>query len=332
MNSKKLRVLVTGGEGYLGKQYIKKLVSEQRIELVVSIDPRNKIDWREEKVIHLNFSVTDPGLSKIILRFKINVIAHFAWWFNPTHFLEKQNQLDLDGTVNMLTAATSSSVEQIIYTGSSTAYGQIPQNDHPLKEKEWENHLALRLSARYPYSANKARIDSIFQKFQEDHPGIDCFWTRAAIVLGKNTPNNVVSYVVRSPFTFGKFMFKVKGFDPLMQFLSEEDMIEVLFRATMEKWKGPVNVAGDGTILYSEVIKIFGRKQIELSQKLLWKLCSLGWNLRIGDKSFLKFPPSLIELIQYPWVGDTGLLKNKYGYIPKHSSLNALFQFKEVFN
>ena len=41
-------------------------------------------------------------------------------------------------------------------------------------------------------------------------------------------------------------MFQVKGCDPQMQFVSEEDMINVLYKATVEKWKGVVNVAGGG--------------------------------------------------------------------------------------
>lgn len=353
MNKAKLRILVTGGEGYLGKQYIKNVVSDPRTELIVSIDPENRkvirqnpekakklfipgrkgfIDyWSEKRVIHLDFSVTDPGLFEVIFHFKINVVAHFAWWFNPTHFLEKQHWLDIAGTENVLySAVTSGTVKQVIYTGSSTAYGQIPENIAPLKEEEWENHIQQRILTSYPYSRHKALIDLMFQKFQESYPEIAFFWTRAAIVLGKNTPHNIAAYIARSPFTFGKFMFKVKGFDPPMQFLSEFDMTQILWRATMEKWTGPVNVAGEGTLPYSEVIKIFGRKQIELPPAVLRNLCRLGWNLRLGDKSFLKFPPSLIDLVQYPWVGDIGLLKNKYGYKPLYSSVDALMQFKSI--
>lgn len=354
MNFKRLRVLVTGGEGYLGKQYIKKLVEDLRTELVVSIDPRNKevikrnpkkakklfipasgrfIDyWSAGNVVHFDFSVTDPDLLAVMIYFKINVVAHFAWQFNPTHYLEKQRFLDIDGTRNVLFASANSPlIEQIIYTGSSTAYGQISQNDHPLREDEWQNNSDLRLATNYQYSRNKAEADFLFQNFKKTNPGIYCFWTRAAIVLGPNTPNNIVACVAKSPFTFGKFMFKVKGFNPPMQFLSEYDMTEILFRATMERWTGPVNVAGEGTLLYSEVIYVLGKKKIELSQNILYWLCYLGWNLRIGDKSFLKFPPNLIETIQYPWVGDISLLKEKYSYTPSFSSFYTLTQFAETF-
>lgn len=353
MDKAKLRILVTGGEGYLGRQYIKKMVNDRHTELIISIDPANRLKikqnpwkakklsfpeqkrfidyWSEKRVIHLDFSVTDSDLIRIVDHFRINIVAHFAWWFNPTHFLEKQRWLDIAGTENVLYAAVNSStVEQVIYTGSSTAYGQIPENTAPLKEEEWTSHSRQRLAAAYPYSRHKARIDLIFQRFQRFYPKIAFFWTRAAIVLGRNTPHNIAAYVARSPFTFGRFMFKVKGFDPPMQFLSEYDMIEILFLATVKKWTGPVNAAGEGTLPYSEVIRIFGREKIELPEAVLRRLCQLGWNLRIGDKSFLKFPPSLIDLIQYPWVGDIGLLQNKYDYKPLYSSVDALLQFKSI--
>lgn len=349
----KMNVLVTGGEGYLGKSYIAELKKDPRIGTIVSVDPKNLdflvqfpdktkllelntgwcLYWEEDDVFHLNLSVLDGQLlQEVMQKFKTSKVAHFGWWFNPTHYLAKQRKVNVEGTKNVLiSAALSGVVEHIVYTGSTTAYGQIPENDHPLKEDEWENHILKRLSTAYLYSRQKAEVDLISQKFRSNFPGINVFWTRAPIVLGENTPNNIVSYVAKSPFTFGRYMFKVEGCDPQMQFLSEYDMTQVLYRATMERWSGPVNVAGTGTLPYSEVIKLLGRKQIELPADALYKLCDIGWKVRVGDRSLLKFPSSLIDMIRYPWVGDISLLKNKYKYEPRYSSVDAIMQFKETF-
>lgn len=349
----KINVLVTGGEGYLGKEYIEKLKNDPGIGRIVSVDPKNLdflvqfpdktkllelnggwlLYWEKDNVIHLNLSVLDRQLLQEVMRkFNTQIVAHFGWWFNPTHYLQKQWKVNVEGTKNVLSsAALSGVVKQIVYTGSSTAYGQIPENDHPLKEDEWENHFHKRLSTACPYSRQKAEVDLIFQKFQSSFPGINIFWTRAAIVLGRNTPNNIVAYVAKSPFTFGKYMFKVKGCDPQMQFLSEYDMAQVLYRATMEGWSGPINVAGTGTLPYSEVIGLLGRKQIELPAEMLYKLCDIGWKVRIGDRSLLKFPSSLIDTTRWRWDGDISLLKNKYKYEPQYSSVDAILQFKETF-
>lgn len=349
----KMNVLVTGGEGYLGKEYIEKLKNDPGIGKIVSVDPKNLdflvqfpdktkllelnsgwlLYWEENNVFHLNLNILDKQLlQEVMQKFNTQIVSHFAWWFNPTHHLAKQWKVNVEGTKNVLTsAALSGVVKHLVYAGSSTAYGQIPENDHPLREEEWENHLEKRISTAYPYSRQKAEVDLIFQKFQSSFPGINVFWTRAAIVLGKNTPNNIVAYVAKSPFTFGKYMFKVKGYDPQMQFLSEYDMTQVLYRATMERWSGPVNVAGTETLPYSEVIKLLGRKQVELPAEVLYKLCDIGWKIRIGDKSLLKFPSSLIDMIRYPWVGDISLLKNKYKYEPRYSSVDAILQFKGTF-
>jgi len=290
---------------------------------------KNKEDWEEPdgRVIHLNMSVTDPKLQEIIEKHKTNVVAHFAWWFNPTHDTKSQRHLDIDGTNNVLNAsAFSEVVDHIVYVGSTTCYGQLPENDHALKEEEWEENMVKRLRARYTYSRHKAEVDLKFQNFKSGFYSINVFWVRAAIVLGPNT-NNVVSYMAKS---FGKYMFSVKGYDPDMQFVSEFDMAQILYRATVERWSGVVNVAGQGTIKYSKMIELLGRKNFSLPWWVIYPFCWLVWNIRIGDKSLLKFPPELIYLIRYPWVGDITKLKEVYKYEPYYSSVEAVLQFAKT--
>lgn len=318
-------ILVTGSEGYLMHQLIKKLVADSDVAKIIGIDIK---DSRQslDKYSCIKMDVTDPSLKKIVTDEGVDTIIHAAWTFNPVHDRAMQDKVDIEGTKNILKIAEETeSIKDIVYLGSTTAYGAIPENMETglLKEDDWSINRDKRLGVKYPYSANKAFVDNLFQEFAKKHSDINLFWMRGSIVIGPNT-NNIVSYIYRSPFTFGLFMFQVKGYDPPMQFITEEDMTAVLYRATKERWSGVVNVAGEGTISYTKVIEMTKRRKLVLPPWLLYPFCDILWKLRI-----LKFPGSLVDLIRYPWAGDITRLKEKFNYHPKTTE-EALREFADT--
>ncbi|OGN11712.1 MAG: hypothetical protein A3C71_02970 [Candidatus Yanofskybacteria bacterium RIFCSPHIGHO2_02_FULL_43_15c] len=317
------KVLITGSSGYLGQQLIENLAETPLIEKIIGFDLREPKSY-PDKFCFIKGSILDRNFGEVVLAERPDTLVHGAWTFNPTHDLLLQDCVDLGGTLNVLYAAIKGGVKNFFYTGSTTCYGALPENpsEEPfLKEEDWVRHSAGRMSTAYRYARNKALVDLLFQLLQ--YPSgclMDIFWIRGAIVVGPHT-NNVVSHLARSPFTFGKFMFRVAGYDPPMQFISEHDMSEILYRAVRDRWGGVVNVAGDGTVKYSEVVRVLGRREICLPAWLLYPVTEILWKLGI-----FKFPSSLIDLVRYPWVADTTKLKKEYGYQPLHTSREALVQ------
>lgn len=320
-------LLITGSEGYLMSKLVERLLIDPRIGKIYGMDIREKSEKTDPKYVYVRYSVTEP-FEHLFASVKIDSIIHAAWWFNPTHDLDAQDKLDLGGTFNVLCFALKKNVRQLVYLGSSTAYAAIPENPSTepfLREEDWEYNRLKRLGANYRYSRNKATVDMWLQALTR---GLDSsrkfFWMRGAIVVGPNT-RNIVSYVAESPFTFGKLMFRVYGYDPPMQFISEEDMTEVLFRATLEEWEGVYNVAGRDTISFGEVIRALGRREVALPAWLLYPLVWLLWQARI-----FKFQPALIDLVRYPWVADISKLERQYR--PRHTSREAIERFGERVN
>ncbi len=317
------RILVTGSEGYLASRLVRRLVEDERVEEVLGVDIKDVPRQTHPQYRYFKASVTDLPFFDAMIQENFDTIVHTVWTFNPIHDREVQDELDIGGSRIILNLAKAKKVKQIVYLGSTTAYSPMPENppSEPfLKEEDWRTDSWKRMAAKYRYSRNKAIVDRLFQDFAYRYPDINVFWMRGAIVLGPKT-RNVVSYVADSPFTFGKYMFRVLGYDPPMQFISEDDMEEVLYRACMDNWSGVVNVSGSGTVKYSELIKTLGRKGLPLPAWLLYPITEILWKLRL-----LKFPASLIDLIRYPWVGDISLLREKYGFTPRHSSEDALRQ------
>lgn len=325
-------ILVTGSEGYLMKALIARLVEETEVAAVIGVDivPGTGADHGPKYSYH-QFSVTDgEALLALLKEAKADTVVHGAWIFNPVHDLKRHADVDIGGSETVFSAAAKSgTVTQIVYPGSTTAYAALPENNHPdgpdklrlLKEEEWNEHKEKRKAIGYPYAKDKAIVDDYCQEFAATHPAVNLFWLRGCIVIGQKT-DNLMAYIARSPFTLGLFMFQVKGYDPYFQFCGEEDMVEVLRRSTLERWSGVANVAGDGAIRFSEVIKAMGKRAIVLPEGILKGLVGLLWRLRI-----LRFPPTLIDFTMHPWVGDITRLKEVYGYTPKLSTRQAIAQF-----
>lgn len=336
MEEKKRRVLITGSRGYLAGQVIDRLRNDPNVEVILGVDTKYaetcSVETLGQKapVVHWRLSIADPSLFNYLIDYKIDSILHLGWWFNPTHRVAEQWKINVDGTNNVIRACQESkTVKYLFYGGSSTAYGQLDgPNEESLAEEDWQKNSLARLNTAYPYAKQKAQVDLNFQALQQDMknsmPDFQVGWMRGAIVAGRNTRNVVVDVAE----AFGPIMFRARGCNPLMQFISEYDMTEVLYRAVMQRWIGPVNVAGTGTIRYSKIIELLGKKEVVLPFWLLYAFCWLGWNIRIRENSLLKFPPSILHLVSKPWVGNIKRLISEFGYEPQNSSIDAILELK----
>jgi len=85
---------------------------------------------------------------------------------------------------------------------------------------------------------------------------------------------------------------------------------------------GIFNCAGDGTLRYSEVIRAGGKHPLPIPAAILYPLTNLLWKVRLSP-----FPAGILDLIRYPWVGDTSRLKSHFGFAPQYSTRQALEAF-----
>lgn len=122
-------------------------------------------------------------------------------------------------------------------------------------------------------------------------------------------------------------MPRVAGYDPPVQFVHEEDLVEVLYRALRDAPPGTYNVAGDGVMRYSEVCRAAGRPCLALPAGLLAPVVAALWALRL-----LPFPAGLLDYIRYPWVADNARLKAHFGYVPRHTTRDAFGAWVEARN
>jgi UDP-glucose 4-epimerase len=316
----KLRLAITGSSGYLAQQLLTRLGGDPDCEFVLGMDLRRKEFKLACDAEFLHFDLTAPWelLTEFWTKRRINAALHLAWQFNPLHDQRRQREVDVQGSLNFLRAAAAAGLKRILYSGSTTAYVN-PAN--PGEEPWLDEETKPTGTPFYLYSHHKAEIDRVFQAFQEEHQEIQVTILRGAIVLGPHT-RNIVSIMLDWPWRRFPWMFQVGGSDPPFQFLSEEDMTEILVRALKAETGGIFNCAGNGTLRYSEVVRASGKRPFQLPAAILYPMTGLLWKLHLAP-----FPAGILDLIRYPWVADTTRLKTQFGYTPRQTSRDALDGF-----
>jgi UDP-glucose 4-epimerase len=316
----KQRIAITGSSGYLAQQLIKRLGSDPDVELILGLDIRPRVIQVQCPTSFLQFDLTAPcqQLRDHFRSHQINTALHLAWQFNPIHDLQRHRQVDVEGSRNFFSAAEAAGVKRVIYASSATAYVN-PAN--PSSPPFLMEECPVSGTPLYLYSKHKAEVDRIAQDFMVRHPELSVTILRPSIVLGPNT-RNIVAEMLEWPWRSFPWMFQVYGADPPMQFVSEEDMAEIFYRALKSETRGVFNVAGDGTIRYSEMVRAVGKKPLALPAPFLYPLAAVLWALR-----FAPFPTGMLDMIRYPWVADNTRLKQVFGYVPRLSSIQALDSF-----
>jgi UDP-glucose 4-epimerase len=315
-----LRLAITGSSGYLAQTLITRLGSNPGCEFILGLDIRPRPLELAAPSSFLRYDVTMPW-EELQDRFRsrgINTALHLAWQFNPIHDAKRHRQIDVEGSQNFFRAAEAAGLKRVIYTSSATAYVN-PRN--PSQPPYLSEETPVTGTHRYLYSKHKAEVDRMAQDFMARHHEIQVVILRPAIVLGPNT-QNIVSRMMEWPWRSFPWTFQVRGADPPLQFISEDDIGEVLFRAVTSDVRGIFNVAADGVVLFSEMARLLGKKPLPLPAALLYPQTALLWTLRLAP-----FPAGILDMVRYPWVVDNSRLKAVFGYMPRLTSRQALETF-----
>lgn len=159
-----MRVLVTGGTGYIGSHTVLSLVADGHEALVVD-DYRNSkpsVVGRLESLAgrelqHVELDLTDaPATSDLFRRHAIDAVIHFAGLKAVGQSVEQPLAYyddNLRSTLALLSAMAANGVQRFVFSSSATVYGDrapVPyQEDY------------VPLSAASPYGRTKVMIEQI---------------------------------------------------------------------------------------------------------------------------------------------------------------------------
>jgi UDP-glucose 4-epimerase len=300
------RVLcITGSFGYIGKRLLERLRVDAVFSKIICTDIIEAPVKLPEKFKYRYCDIRDRDrLFSIIRDEGVDTLIHLAFIANPTRDPAFEYDVDVNGTKNVIDVCTRLKINKLVVASSDCAYGFFEGTPDYLPET-----APVRSTPGFPYSENKAEIEKLLSEFIIKVPDCDVVIMRPCIVMGPNA-NNTTSKSMKDPVIIG-----VRGYDPIMQFVHEDDAAEAFYLAAVKKVKGIFNLAADEGLRYSSLARELSKPMVSLPAWLIYPLVQFLYIMRI-----VPFGKAQVDYIRYPLSMDVQKIKTVMGFKPKYST------------
>lgn len=191
-----MRILVTGGAGFIGTNLVEKLLSREDVELVRVLDNLATGSLKNIEPFEGNsrfeFMQGDIRSYESCLEAckGIDVISHQAALGSVPRSINDPlttNDVNITGTLNIFTAAKESGIKRVVYAASSSTYG-----DHPGLPKV-EDQIGNPLS---PYAVTKY-VNELYARVYANIYGLELIGLRYFNVFGpRQNPDGPYAAVI----------------------------------------------------------------------------------------------------------------------------------------
>jgi len=149
-----MKIIVTGGAGFIGSNLVDKLVSQRNNVLVLdnlSTGQIKNLNQSKKKIKFYNIDISlEKNTSKLDKIFKgVDWVFHLAGLADIVPSIEKPDKYikaNVNGTLNVLMAAKKNKIKKFIYAASASCYGANPR--YPTDEQN-------KINTEYPYALSK---------------------------------------------------------------------------------------------------------------------------------------------------------------------------------
>ncbi len=257
--------------------------------------------------VDLTGPTADSVLAELLEKERCEVLLHAAFFTDPHPDREYAHELEVIGTLNVMNASAAAGVRKLVVVSTAQVYGPHPDNPNFLSER---HHLRAHPDAHA--IRDRAEMEQLLSTFASRHPNISVVSLRPCWVMGPSYTSSVTRHFGSARVT------TLLGYDPLMQFLHEQDLLEAVGLALTRDVAGPFNLAGDGLLPLSTLIQLAGKRTRPLPHPLLYRLGYLAAVGRTGDP-----PAAFYDYLRFGWVVDTERAKQELGFRPGYTTREA---------
>jgi len=304
------RVLITGIASYLGTELARVLEDDPEVEYVGGIDTRRpRVPLSRTELIEVD--IRDPELLVRVPSTGADTVVHNQIVRRPGARMSAPRAHDVNviGSLQLLAACERTpTLQAIVVRGSAGIYGAEPAA--PLFFTE---DMARLYPLRTRFQRDVAEIENLFGTFAGRHEAVACTMLRYQPSIGPTGSTQIPQYL--SLPVVPTYL----GFDPRVQLIHERDALDALVAAVRRPVRGPVNVAAEGTIGLTRMIRIAGRPALPIPSPLFGG--ATGAAKRLG---LLDFSPDFQRLLRYGRGVDTSRLVREVGFRPRFTSVAAI--------
>lgn len=223
------RVLITGISGHLAGKLARRLEEDPGVEYVVGIgleEPSADLERTE----YVRADIRNPLVVKVLQTTEVDTVVHLNILATPQGAggRPQMKELNVIGTMQLLGACQrAETVAKLVMKSSTNVYGADPRDPALFTED-----MTARSEPRGGYTKDAVETERYARGFARRRSDVELTLLRFANFMGPE---------IDTPFT-RYFSFPVvptaMGYDPRLQFVHEDDAIEVLYRSVRESHPG----------------------------------------------------------------------------------------------
>ncbi len=274
------KLLITGISGGQGRLLAKRVAESWE---VIGVD---RIPW-EGAPREIRMTTMDLRTKRFENIFRVerpDAVVHLAFIRHFRSDPQVRHEVNVEGTRRLLEHCAEYGVKQVIILSSSYVYGALPENPMYVDEDH-----SLNISRTFPELRDLAEVEGLVSTFLWRYPEIATCILRPVNTLGYYVHSAIGSYLKLD------FVPTVSGFNPMMQFIHEEDVSEALALTLEKELRGVFNVVGPGAVPLKTALHAIGIQRISVPDPIARAL--IGQLFRFN---LYQFPPDAIDFIKYP--------------------------------
>jgi UDP-glucose 4-epimerase len=297
------RILVTGVSGFWGNELAGRLERHPEIEYIVGIDVRPP-GAHLERTHFIRADLRNPVLSRIVPETGVDTVVHCDVLLAPEPGKRARELHDINviGSLQLLAACElTDTLRTVVVRGSAAIYGAEASAPRFFTED-----MARRFPLRTRFQRDVAELENYFDTFARRYPDVTVSVLRFQPSLGSRLDSPLTRYLRQT------FVPVQLGFDPLLQFVDADDAVAALEAAALHPARGPVNVAGEGSISLSRLLRLGGRIAVPVPPASF--AAALRASRRLGG---VELPPEAVRWLRHGLTIDCTRLVEEVGYRPR---------------
>jgi len=260
-----MKILITGGAGFIGKHLVKFLL-EKGNTVTIFDNFSNSLKKSISELVDSGAELIEGDITNTM---KINdsiknhdLVIHLAAKISVSESIKNPSEtfhVNIDGTKNVLEACLKNNIKKLIVASSAAVYGESESSVTKLTEDTEKNPVS-------PYGESKLRMEQEIREFKSKH-SIDCIILRFFNIYGIGQTSEYAGVITK----FIERITQEKSLEifgdglQTRDFIAIDDVISSIHNAISNGNSGTYNIASGKAI----TIKDLAERMISLSRKKL---------------------------------------------------------------
>jgi nucleoside-diphosphate-sugar epimerase len=317
-----VRVVVVGATGNVGTAVLRRLRSEDGVEIVGVVrqvppadapPPYGGVQWHA-------VDVAEPAsVAPLTRAFSgADAVIHLPWLLQPNHDERVMAATNIGGLKHVLSAVVAAGVPHAVVVSSVGAYSPGP------KRRRVDESWPTGGLASSHYARHKAVNERILDRFEQEHPEVVVARLRPGLVM-QGTVGDELRGLFAGPLVpvrwLGRVPLLVLPLPPrtVSQVVHADDLADAFARTVLRRAAGAFNIAAEPVIGPKDVAAVLKARWLPVRIAPVRGLVWLAWHLRL-----IAVDPGWIDIATSVPVMSTARARQELGWEPRTAAVDAL--------